>query len=67
MPKQGKVGKRWGVTAGLCLPLLTVSRLYFLTEREAILSTALKKHFWNCGVFPQITLKTELGTSRAER
>lgn len=47
MPKQGKVGERWCATAGLCLPLLTIPKLYILTKKEAIRSTGLKKLFLN--------------------
>lgn len=47
MPKQGKAGERWCATAGLCLPLLTIPKLYILTKQEAIRSTGLKKLFLN--------------------
>lgn len=43
----GKGGWKWCAIAGLCLPLLTRSRLYFLTRQEAIPGTGLKKHFLN--------------------
>lgn len=47
MPKQGKAGERWCATAGLCLPLLTIPKLYILTKQEAIRNTGLKKLFLN--------------------